>query len=91
MTRGGETVSPLNIPAWRDFPLRARLAEHCRLPVRIDNDAKALALGEGWIGAAAGVRDYIAMVVSTGVGGGIVARRPAARRRRRATPATSAT
>ena len=72
MTRGGETVSPLNIPAWRDFPLRARLAEHCRLPVRIDNDAKALARGEGWIGAAAGVRDFIAMVVSTGVGGGIV-------------------
>jgi glucokinase len=72
MTRGGETVSPLNIPAWRDFPLRARLAEHCRLPVRIDNDAKALARGEGWIGAAAGARDFIAMVVSTGVGGGIV-------------------
>ena len=72
MTRGGETVSPLNIPAWRDFPLRARLAEHCRLPVRIDNDAKALARAEGWIGAAARQRDYIAMVVSTGVGGGIV-------------------
>jgi glucokinase len=72
MTRGGETVSPLNIPAWREFPLRARLTEHCRLPVRIDNDAKALARGEGWIGAAAGVRDFIAMVVSTGVGGGIV-------------------
>ncbi|HEY5173176.1 MAG TPA: ROK family protein, partial [Acidimicrobiia bacterium] len=72
MTRGGETVSPLNIPAWRDFPLRKRLTEHCRLPVRIDNDAKALARAEGWIGAAAGARDYIAMVVSTGVGGGIV-------------------
>ena len=42
------------------------------LPVYIDNDAKALALGEGWVGAARGVRNYIAMVVSTGVGGGIV-------------------
>lgn len=72
MTGRGETVSPLNIPAWRGFPLHARLAEHCGLPVFIDNDAKALARGEGWIGAAAGVRDYIAMVVSTGVGGGIV-------------------
>ena len=38
----------------------------------MDNDAKALALGEGWVGAAAGCDDYIAMVVSTGVGGGIV-------------------
>jgi glucokinase len=37
-----------------------------------DNDAKALALGEGWIGAASGRRDYLAMVVSTGIGGGVV-------------------
>jgi glucokinase len=72
MTGGGETVSPVNIPAWRGFPLPTRLAEHCELPVWIDNDAKALARGEGWLGAAAGVRDYIAMVVSTGIGGGIV-------------------
>jgi glucokinase len=74
MTEGGELVSPLNIPAWRDFPLRARLAAllGSNVPVFVDNDAKALALGEGWTGAAAGERNYIAMVVSTGVGGGIV-------------------
>ena len=65
-------VSPLNIPAWRDFPLLARLSAHLGLPVVVENDAKALALGEGWIGAAAGERNFIAMVVSTGVGGGIV-------------------
>jgi glucokinase len=72
MRVGGEAVSPLNIPAWRDFPLRGRLAEHCGLPVWVDNDAKALALGEGWVGAATGERDFIGMVVSTGIGGGIV-------------------
>jgi len=74
MTAGGELVSPLNIPAWRDFPLRARLAALLGggVPVFVDNDAKALALGEGWRGAARGERDYIGMVVSTGVGGGIV-------------------
>jgi glucokinase len=71
MRGDGVAVSPLNIPAWRDFPLKARLAEHFGLPVHVDNDAKALARAEGWIGAAAGVRDFIAMVVSTGVGGGI--------------------
>ena len=42
------------------------------MPTYVDNDAKALALGEGWIGAAAGRRDFIAIVVSTGVGGGLV-------------------
>jgi glucokinase len=72
MTRGGELVSPLNIAGWRDFPLRARLAELTGLPVVVDNDAKALALGEGWCGAARGCSDFLAMVVSTGVGGGIV-------------------
>lgn len=72
MTAGGETVSPLNIGVWRDFPLRSRLAEATGLATFVDNDAKALALGEGWKGAAAGERDFIAMVVSTGVGGGIV-------------------
>ena len=65
-------VSPLNIPAWRGFPLQQVLGGHTGLDTAVDNDAKALALGEGWVGAAAGVDDYIAMVVSTGVGGGIV-------------------
>ncbi len=68
----GVEVSPLNIEAWRSFPLLDRLSAHTGLPTFIDNDAKALALGEGWIGGAVGHRDYIAMVVSTGVGGGIV-------------------
>jgi len=72
MTPGGEEVSPLNISVWRSFPLRSRLADATGLPTFVDNDAKALALGEGWVGAAVGARNYIAMVVSTGVGGGIV-------------------
>lgn len=66
------TVSPLNITQWRGFPLRSRLAAEFGLPVGIDNDAKALALAEGAHGAASGVENYLAMVVSTGVGGGVV-------------------
>ena len=72
MAPGGVTVSPLNIPGWRAFPLGERLAALTGLAVAVDNDAKALALGEGWLGAARGATDYLAMVVSTGVGGGIV-------------------
>ena len=72
MSPGGELVSPLNIPGWREFPLQRRLADLTRLPTRVDNDAKALARAEGWLGAAAGQVDFLAMVVSTGVGGGIV-------------------
>jgi glucokinase len=72
MSSGNELVSPLNIPGWRDFPLRARVAELTALPTWIDNDAKALALADGWVGEAAGLRNYLSMVVSTGIGGGIV-------------------
>ena len=72
MSRDGAFVSPLNIPGWRDFPLRARLTSLTALPTWVDNDAKALVLGEGWVGGAVGCPDYLSMVVSTGVGGGIV-------------------
>lgn len=65
-------VSPLNIPAWRDFPLRQRLQSDFGVPARIDNDAKAFALGEYWIGAGRDASCLLAMVVSTGVGGGVV-------------------
>ncbi len=70
--RNIESVSPLNILGWRGFPLRQRLADLTGLPVFGDGDAKALALAEGWRGAARGYNSFIAMVVSTGVGGGIV-------------------
>lgn len=72
MDAGGRHVSTLNLPAWRRFPLLERLRSHCDLPTAVDNDAKAMALAEGWVGSAVGVDNYIAMVVSTGVGGGIV-------------------
>ncbi|MFN8039253.1 MAG: ROK family protein [Acidimicrobiales bacterium] len=72
MTRGGAAVSPVNIPGWRGFALHDHLARLTGLTTVVDNDAKALALGEGWRGAAVGVADYVGMVVSTGVGGGLV-------------------
>jgi glucokinase len=72
MEQHGERVSPLNIPGWRGFPLRGRVATLTGLPTWVDNDAKALALAEGWVGATRGLDAYISMVVSTGVGGGIV-------------------
>jgi glucokinase len=72
MSPGGDFVSPLNIPGWRDFPLKRHLEQLTGLPTWVDNDAKALALAEGWLGSAVGYDNYISMVVSTGIGGGIV-------------------
>lgn len=73
-----ETVSPINIPSWRRFPLREAVCDTLSalglgaVPVFGDLDAKAFALAEGWLGAAEGESNFLGMVVSTGVGGGIV-------------------
>jgi glucokinase len=73
MTWPAGIVSPLNIPGWRDFPLRARFAERFpTLPVRLHNDAVCLAVGEHWRGAGRNRHDMLGMVVSTGVGGGLI-------------------
>ena len=72
MVLGGEDVSPLNIPSWRRFPLKRALQKYCGLEAFVDNDAKAIALAEAWAGAAKDTKNFIGMVVSTGVGGGLV-------------------
>jgi glucokinase len=66
-------VSPLNIPAWRSFPLRERLQRRFPgVPVRLHNDAICMAAGEHWRGSGRGRRTMLGVVVSTGVGGGLV-------------------
>jgi len=66
-------VSPLNIPAWRSFPLREKLQERFpHIPIRLHNDAICMAADEHWRGAGRGRRTMLGMVVSTGVGGGLV-------------------
>jgi glucokinase len=66
-------VSPLNMPGWREFPLRDRLCErYPGLPVRVHNDAVAVTVGEHWRGAGRGRDNVLGMVVSTGVGGGLI-------------------
>jgi glucokinase len=67
------TVSPINIPSWQGFPLRDRVAATLPgVPVRLGGDGVCMALGEHWLGAGRGARFVLGMVVSTGVGGGLV-------------------
>jgi glucokinase len=67
------TVSPINIVSWQRFPLRDRVAAVLPdLPVRLAGDGLCMALGEHWRGAGRGARFVLGMVVSTGVGGGLV-------------------
>ncbi len=66
-------VSPLNMPAWRKFPLRRRLIREFEVePVLVHNDAVGIAVGEHWRGAGVGTANLLGMTVSTGVGGGLI-------------------
>ncbi|WP_330350620.1 ROK family protein [Streptomyces sp. NBC_00582] len=67
------TVSPVNVPGWRDYPLVERVrAVTGNLPVELIGDGVAITAAEHWQGAAREHDNALCMVVSTGVGGGLV-------------------
>ena len=66
------TVSPINITAWQGFPIVERVSTLTGGPVRLGGDGLCMALGERWRGAGRGARFLLGVVVSTGVGGGLV-------------------
>ena len=61
-----------NLPGWEGFDLRAALSQHLEVPVAIENDANAAALGEVWLGAGRGMQHFLMLTLGTGVGGGII-------------------
>lgn len=66
-------VSPLNLPAWRGFPLRDLVEVAAPgIPVTLRIDGLCITLAEHWVGAATGVNNVMGMVVSTGIGGGLI-------------------
>jgi glucokinase len=62
-----------NLPgAWQGRPMTEPLAAALGVPVSIINDARAFTLAESRVGAAAGYPTVAALVIGTGIGGGIV-------------------
>jgi glucokinase len=68
----GLILEPPNMPHWRDFPIRDRLALLCQKPVSFANDANAAAFGEYWIGSGRDFDSMVMVTLGTGVGGGII-------------------
>jgi glucokinase len=66
------TVSPINIVEWQRFPIVERVSALTGVAVRLGGDGLCMALGEQWRGAGRGAEFLLGMVVSTGVGGGLV-------------------
>jgi glucokinase len=70
-------VSPLNVPHWRDYPLRDYIGSVVAglgldVPVTLEMDGVAIVMAEHWVGAAQGVDNVMGMVISTGIGGGLI-------------------
>jgi glucokinase len=68
----GIVLGAANLDGWRQVPVRDRLEAALRISVRVENDVNLGALGEGWRGAAQGMRDYVFLALGTGIGGGVV-------------------
>ena len=71
-------VSPLNLPSWRDFPLRDHIETLVAeltgavVPTTLRMDGECITIAEHWVGAGRGIDNLMGMVVSTGIGGGLI-------------------
>lgn len=68
----GIVYDVLNIPNWKEIPLKALLEEKFSVPVYVDNDANCFAMGEYRYGAFAGNDDFVGITLGTGMGSGII-------------------
>jgi len=74
-TKEGIIYFAPNLPGWRDVPLVEILVKELAMPVFLENDANAAALGEWWKGAGKDVRSLVLFTLGTGIGGGIITNR----------------
>ncbi|NGP45953.1 ROK family transcriptional regulator [Bacillaceae bacterium SIJ1] len=68
----GVILQPPNLTGWRHVPLRDMVSERYRLPVHLEKDANAAALGEMWFGAAKGKENVIFILADEGIGGSVI-------------------
>lgn len=62
----------LNIPSWKEVPLKKYLEDHFRKPVKITNDANVFAIGEKVFGRGGSYRNMVAITLGTGLGAGVI-------------------
>lgn len=68
----GRVLGPPTLQHWRDFPLRERLGAGMGVPILVDNDAAAAAVGEYWSRAVSRHRTFGSIYIGTGIGAGIM-------------------
>ncbi|GGJ43434.1 ROK family transcriptional regulator [Deinococcus roseus] len=68
----GLLLSPANFPGWDGFAFREELQQHFQLPLFLENDATAAAIGERWYGAGREHQDFFYIYFGLGIGGGML-------------------
>lgn len=71
-SRTGMVFDPPNLPGWNGVPLGDIFSEQFSVPIFVENDANATALGEYMFGAGRGSREVVYLTISTGIGGGVI-------------------
>ena len=71
-TRQGMVYDVVNIPAWKEIPLKRLLEERYQVPVLVNNDANCFALGEYCFGKGMASNSMIGLTIGTGLGSGII-------------------
>lgn len=68
----GIVISAMNLPGFRNIPLKKIVSERLGKPVVFENDANAACWGEHVAGAGKGADDMVFLTLGTGIGGGII-------------------
>ncbi len=71
-TDKGVVQDAINIPSWKEVPLKDILEREFKIPVFVNNDSNCFAFGERYYGEGTIYRDIVCITLSIGVGAGII-------------------
>jgi predicted NBD/HSP70 family sugar kinase len=67
-----DVVTPIGLPGWSNVPVKEILSKNLSLPVFIENNANAAAIGELWYGAGRHIGTFFYVYFGAGLGGGVI-------------------
>jgi len=68
----GIVYDVVNIPSWKEVPLKSILERRYGVPVLVNNDANCFAVGEKYFGKGVGCRSLVGLILGTGFAGGVI-------------------
>ncbi len=72
MRETGQVNTPLILEEWTNINLEEALSHDLELPVWVENDGNAAAIGESLFGVGRRARNFVYLYIATGVGGGVI-------------------